>query len=70
MLYSNGSQTGCRDTIVCRKFPPIARLFGDIIQRKDHAICHLNLKIMVFCLKNYVSPRNNFTKNVSPTKKG
>jgi hypothetical protein len=30
---------------------------------------HLNIKFMVFCFKK-VSPKNNFMKNVSPTKKG
>jgi hypothetical protein len=31
-------------------------------------ICHLNIKIIVFCPKN-VSPKKNLMKNVSPTKK-
>jgi hypothetical protein len=49
--------------------PSVLGLFLDIILRKIIQIWYLKLKIMVFCLKN-VSPRNNFTKNVSPTKKG
>jgi hypothetical protein len=32
-------------------------------------ICYINIKIMVFYLRN-VSPNYNFMKNVSPTKKG
>ncbi len=56
-------KTGCRDTFVFRKFSPVSPYHFEISFRgKMMQFCHLNIKIIVFCLRN-MPHKNNLMKN-------